>query len=248
MLGYSRLILYFSFTLVCFLISLLPLELVVYAYLQFIMSNKLEESLLQIFVAPVIIVTTYVLVIAIFVLLHSQVVCRLLPRVKKGKYRIETIEGKLYGVALTRDSVAKRLVELLDWIPFITQKYLKPFLFRFYGLKVGKNVYIATESYLDCSLTSIGSNTFIGHRALLSNHLNENGYLIIGKIKIGANCVIGGLTLISPGVEIGDNVLIGAKSFVPKNKKLPSDTVWFGTPIREYKYSKKHINIKEEKD
>lgn len=47
-----------------------------------------------------------------------------------------------------------------------------------------------------------------------------------GKIVIGNNCFIGANSTILPGVEIGDNSIVGSCSLV--NKKIPSGEVWGG--------------------
>lgn len=56
--------------------------------------------------------------------------------------------------------------------------------------------------------------------------------MIIKKIEIGKNVMVGQSTTVLAGVEIGDNVIIGANSLVPKFMKLPANTKWGGVPIR----------------
>lgn len=231
-----RLILYFVITIITFLISFIPIEYTIFQILVSTTNFEFEKIWLIIILSPLLIVITYLISALIFTILHSTIVCKiLLPKVKTGIYSHSDVsQGTLQGVSISRDAITKSLLGAVEWIPFITQVILKPLFLRFYGLKLGPNVYIASKTYIDSSLTTIGKNSFIGHQALISNHLNEKGNVVIAPVKIGKNCVIGGLTLISPGVEIGDNVIIGAMSFVPKNKKIPPNTIWFGTPVKQY--------------
>ena len=41
------------------------------------------------------------------------------------------------------------------------------------------------------------------------------------------------MTIIMPGVEIGDNVMIAANSVLIKDTKVPSNTVWAGIPAKQ---------------
>ena len=52
-------------------------------------------------------------------------------------------------------------------------------------------------------------------------------------IKIGNNVWIGGNVIVLPGVNIGDNVVIGAGSVV--NKDIPSNSMAVGIPCKVIK-------------
>ena len=54
-----------------------------------------------------------------------------------------------------------------------------------------------------------------------------------GKIIVGNNVFIGVNTIILPGVEIGDNCIIGAGAVVTKS--IPANQVWAGVPARYIK-------------
>ena len=103
---------------------------------------------------------------------------------------------------------------------------------------MGKNVfwatkYIPTESYL----VEIGDNTQITEGVKLFTHGGAHiaRYKIpkfdtFGKIKIGNWCYIGTDSLIMPGVEIKDHVLVAAGSVVTKS--VPSNSIVAGNPAR----------------
>lgn len=106
------------------------------------------------------------------------------------------------------------------------------------GVKLGKNNFIAsrfwsTEPYL----IEIGDNCQITAGVKLFTHGGAGAarrwypkFDTFGKVKIGNYVYIGNNSLIMPGVEIGDNVLIAAGSVVTKS--LPSNVIVGGNPTK----------------
>ncbi|MBC6491030.1 hypothetical protein BC349_08310 [Flavihumibacter stibioxidans] len=88
------------------------------------------------------------------------------------------------------------------------------------GIEIGDNVMIASH----CAITSTTHNT----NSTLFNDENIHQKIIIGSnVWIGAHCVI------VPGITIGDNVVIGANSFV--NRDLEANAVYVGSPAKKIK-------------
>ncbi len=112
---------------------------------------------------------------------------------------------------------------------------IKSFYLSLIGCKIGKNVFLAGEEWIsDPCMLEIGDNVMIGGRALITGHIGEDK-LIIKKTKIGKNCLIGGESFIMPGVVVEENVVIAAKSFVPKGKLLEKGKTYVGIPVKEVK-------------
>ena len=112
---------------------------------------------------------------------------------------------------------------------------IKSFYLSMIGYKIGKNVFLAGEEWIaDPCVIEIGDTTMVGGRALITGHLAEDK-LKIKRVKIGKNCLIGGETFIMPGVTIEENVVVGAKSLVTKNKRLEKGKVYAGIPAKEIK-------------
>ncbi len=127
---------------------------------------------------------------------------------------------------------------------------------------LGKNVQLigpihpniwSSEPYL----ITIGDNTTISFDTVFVTHCGETRVLrnlanterdkqtvIYKPITVGSNCFIGCRCTILPGVNIGNNVIIGAGSVV--NKDIPDNMVCAGVPAKiictldEYKV--KHQN------
>ena len=83
----------------------------------------------------------------------------------------------------------------------------------------------------DGSRIAIGEGTIIANNVTI--HTGNHGLLdrsthTLNDIKIGKNCWIASGATILGGVELGDNVTVGANSLV--NKSFPSNTVVGGVP------------------
>ena len=230
-----RLLFYFFFTAIVFVSVFIPEILYIY-YL--IHINDILPWLLSGLILPL----EYLLSVIMFGLIHSHIICRiLLPKVKSGHYHHDSNEAKLFGVAVVSPGVYKSMLKAFSFVPHLYSMLIAQAL-RLYGLKVGKNVYVSAGSMIDSHLVTIGSNCFIGIRAIISAHITEDRVLIISPVKIGNNVTIGGNTIVAPGAEIGDNCIVGINSYVKKNQRLEPNYIYAGTPVKKIKEIKKNHN------
>ncbi|MEZ4798574.1 MAG: DapH/DapD/GlmU-related protein [Flavobacteriales bacterium] len=95
---------------------------------------------------------------------------------------------------------------------------------------VGDNVTLRYDTILARGCR-VGDNTYICPR-VMTNNLNT-GHEQIGGAKIGKNCFIGTNTVFQHGINIGDNVITGAMSFV--NKDIPENEIWIGSPAKFFR-------------
>jgi len=106
-------------------------------------------------------------------------------------------------------------------------------LYRRVGIKIGKNVSIFGTN-LDIffpELIEIGDNSIIGNNVTILTHEFLVGKWKKGRVKIGKNVTIGTMSLVLPGIEIGDGATVAAYSLVNKNVE-PGITAG-GVPIRK---------------
>jgi acetyltransferase-like isoleucine patch superfamily enzyme len=120
-----------------------------------------------------------------------------------------------------------KVVSILPLIP-LRIRFLK-----LVGLKMGKtSVMAGSEIIHDPYMLEIGEQTLIGGWSQITGHLGERK-LFVKKVKIGNNCLIGGKSFIMPGVVIEDNVTLGLNSVVLKDQHLKKDCFYAGTPAKE---------------
>ena len=95
----------------------------------------------------------------------------------------------------------------------------------FGGLKIGNRSLIGPYSMIHTA----------NHETDVNKTIQEQGW-IKEPVTIGEDCWIGMGVSILPGVTIGDKVIVGAGSVVPKD--LPSYSIAVGNPCKVIKYRK----------
>lgn len=147
-------------------------------------------------------------------------------KVQPGVYPIKSRRGMYWWAYNVFVMSSLRIPYLLN-IPQINK-----WLLLLMGAKIGSKTTIS-GMVTDPQFFEIGKNVLTSH-VTISGHVQQKGEVILGKVKIGNNCLIGYNTLILPGVVIDDDVVVGARSLVPMGKHLTKG-VWAGTPVRKIK-------------
>jgi carbonic anhydrase/acetyltransferase-like protein (isoleucine patch superfamily) len=57
--------------------------------------------------------------------------------------------------------------------------------------------------------------------------------VILHACTVGSRCLVGMGAIVMDGAVLGDEVIVGAGALVPAGKKLPSRTLWVGSPARQ---------------
>ena len=95
---------------------------------------------------------------------------------------------------------------------------------------VNNNVTLRYDTILARGV-EIGANTYVCPR-VMTNNLNSGG-AEIGGAKIGENCFIGTNAVLQHGITIGENVIIGALSFV--HIDCEKNSTYVGIPAKKIK-------------
>ena len=200
-----------------------------------------SHRLFGIFVGPIIL--AFVFLFELLLSLGFSLRVKMLPKGEAMLKSREDYERDFMGKQSLLYSFVLRLIyQGWAWKGFghlLPLSWLVP-LNRLMGAKIGKNVnVIVPGTILDPGLTEIGDNTTIGDDAIISGHLNDGGgeipRLVFKKVVIGKNCLIGGRSIIMPGVVMGDNAIVAAGAIVPKDTHIPPNSVWAGIPARMVK-------------
>ncbi|MEA2054023.1 MAG: DapH/DapD/GlmU-related protein [Candidatus Thermoplasmatota archaeon] len=224
--GTLRAILLFAITTIAYALGILPLLILAHVFLQWIdIGNPLGLVLLSIFIVAEYLVLLFSMIfstaffINVFKLKYSD-----------GTYR-KTLNDKMAFKFVTYFALYYPTYKLIN---IFVLPQLKSFYLSLIGCKIGKNVFLAGEEWIDPCMVEIGENTMIGGRAMILGHIAEEN-LLLRRTKIGKNCLIGGGSFIMPGVVIEDNVVVGAKAMVPKDMVLKSGKTYVGIPAKPIK-------------
>lgn len=225
---YFRILVYFFLTGLVLVVSFFPEGWLIY-YL--VMTP--EVNLIHFLLSPLYLFLSYICTVMFFGVVHSQVVVRLtLPyKIQPGVYPHHSSMGQLVGIRITADGIFKSMLKVFTFLPFIWGVFLFPYGMRLYGLKCGKNVHIATRTYIETAgLVEIGDNSFIGYNSVVTGHTHEDRAIIVDPTKIGKNCLVGTYSIVAPGCELGDGSTLGGMSGIRKGQKIPPDEIWVGIP------------------
>lgn len=126
------------------------------------------------------------------------------------------------------------------WAALISSVLVSIFPFHlFYPRLFGPNTPSITlgDTYIctDPALFEAGKNVQIGGRCFIVCHLFDNRGLFIRKTTIGDNVVIGGDSMLLPGVQIGHNSVIGLRSLVLAGTIIKPYEFWSGIPAKKIK-------------
>ncbi|MFX1295339.1 MAG: hypothetical protein ACFFD2_10865, partial [Promethearchaeota archaeon] len=61
-----------------------------------------------------------------------------------------------------------------------------------------------------------------------------DGKLVLKRVKIGDNVMVGGVSHIDVGCEIGTGTLLGIATYCKPNKKLKPNALYLGNPAMKY--------------
>ncbi|MFW9900793.1 MAG: acyltransferase [Candidatus Thorarchaeota archaeon] len=105
------------------------------------------------------------------------------------------------------------------------------FTLRFFGVKIGKKG-IHDNCWISSEFVSIGENVIIGMNSTLLSFGIEQDKLILKKIIVEDNVLIGAKCVLLPGTHIKRNAKLSAHSYTKVNDLLEEDSIYIGHPAK----------------
>ena len=122
---------------------------------------------------------------------------------------------------------------LMGWLIRLPFNRPKLWILRGRGAKIGKNVHIAVDVWIDPlfpDLLTIEDDVTVGVGAKIALHEFTVSQFRAGRVMIGKGAVIGGFSLIGCGVEIGAQATVAGGAVVGKD--VPAGATALGNPAR----------------
>lgn len=225
---------FIKITLICFIVfslGFLPSIIVSKIFLIFIPFNQIWH----LFLLPFFIY--FVLVITIFYqLLFSGLVIHLFKiRYEPGVYDY-TYKNKMAFRWIVVCALYTPIRKILETFPL---GGIKNTYYRMLGMKIGKNTLVG-GTIKDPCLTEIGDNVTMGEFAIIYGHIHnlEKAIILMERVKIGNNCIIGAGAIIMPGAVLEDDVKLAAGAVVTRSQILKKGKTYGGIPAKEIKSKK----------
>jgi non-ribosomal peptide synthetase-like protein len=109
---------------------------------------------------------------------------------------------------------------------------LLPFVYRLFGVSVGKDVHIASDLLAAFDAISIGEDASIDEGASLLGYTVEDGDLVIASVSVGARCLVGTRSVLCPGAVMEDGARLEDLSLLPSGARIPAGETWSGSPAQ----------------
>ena len=155
----------------------------------------------------------------------------LAKRIVMGRYR--PFERPLWSNFIWRLEFVNALYEFLATPLALEALQGTPFLpwyFRLLGARIGRRVYTHTTGLLEWDLVEVGDGAALNDDCVLQTHLFEDRVLKADRLRIGADCSVGAVSVVLYDTEMEAGARLDALSLLMKGETLPAGTAWAGIP------------------
>jgi non-ribosomal peptide synthetase-like protein len=109
---------------------------------------------------------------------------------------------------------------------------LLPFVYRLLGVRIDKDVHLATTLLGAFDLISIGEGASVDEGASLLGYAVQDGALVIEPVCVGRQCLVGARSVLCGRVVMEDGARLEDLSLLPNGARVPAGETWAGSPPR----------------
>ena len=160
--------------------------------------------------------------------------------IKPGRYEIGSVTFIRWLINGGLHTIAMYLV-----LPFMMGSGWIKLYFRILGCKMGRDVFLNSKGLQDAYLLELGNDVIIGGEVDITCHIFEGRHLVLNKIIIGDNTLIGFRSYVMPGAVIGKKNVIGCYSVVRKDRKFGDHSTVMSIPCLPIKSVAKFLSQNE---
>lgn len=106
---------------------------------------------------------------------------------------------------------------------------LEILILKSFGVKIGKKVSLH-EGWVDTEFIEIGDNFRLGQGSLIMSTLLTHNKLILKRIILKDNIIIGAHSVVFPGTIIESNTILDSNSTTKVNQHLEANSIYQGSP------------------
>ncbi len=118
------------------------------------------------------------------------------------------------------------LVQQLTGTPYL------PMVLRWFGVRVGRRVWLATTYLTEFDLVTIGDDAAVGTGVSLQTHLFEDRVMKMSTVTVGDRATVGTRAIVLYDAVVADDAALGSLSLLMKGDELPAGTRWHGIPAQ----------------
>ena len=186
------------------------------------------------FIGLILLIVSSIIVAKIFLIFIN-----LLHKPREGVFNIDK-KDKDYCYWSLRSMVKK-------WPIWLARQFSLPFLetlaFKIFGIRTFYSNALH-EGWVDCEFVELGKNIRIGQGSIVMSNILVQNKLIIKKVVLKDNAVIGAHSIISPGTTFEPNTILDSLSMTTINQHLDGNSIYSGSPA-EKKNKNNIINDKK---
>lgn len=210
-------------------ISLIPPILEFWWYWNFFLT--VNQILIFVFLPLELYVVYLILVFSSMLFAKIMLIfINLIHKPKEGVFKRDP-KNKDYAYWSLRNTIKK-------WPAWISHTFPIPWhdiiLMKLFGTKTNfSNIFF--DGWLNCEFVELGKNVSIGQGAVVSSSMIIGNYLIIKKIVLEDNTMVGTHSVLSPGSIMRKNSILSGYSSTNVGQELEEGWIYLGLPAKKYR-------------